>query len=96
MINQSLHSSSAGSKNKKKNKAIRVALFVEAHEGLGHFNIIRQLSDGLTDIASDTEVMILSGTIKSLTLTYSLTIPLQALPYSQYIKLSHYEPYCRT
>lgn len=44
----------------------RVALFVEAHEGLGHFNIVRQLAEDLLDQDEDTEVMILSGTMHKL------------------------------
>lgn len=44
----------------------RIALFVEAHEGLGHFNVIRQLAEDLLSQDEDTEVIVLSGTMNKL------------------------------
>lgn len=43
-------------------KHLRIAIFVESHEGYGHFNIVNQLSETLNYFGSD--VIILSGTLK--------------------------------
>lgn len=64
MTNRSLRSSLSGLKNKNNARPTRVALFVEAHEGLGHFNIIHQLSNAFSK--SKVEVLILSGTLHKL------------------------------